>query len=79
MATIICARCGRSSEPLAAPPMGGTLGDTILKRVCPDCWVQWGEQSRLLINHYQLLMADPDDRKRLNQAMKEYLGLDQAP
>ena len=57
--------------------MGGTLGATIQNRVCPACWEEWGNQSVLLINHYQLMMADSDDRKRLNQAMKEYLGIDQ--
>ncbi len=78
MASIVCAHCGRSAEPLAAPPMGGALGATIQSRVCADCWGEWINQQVLLINHYQLQMADPDDRKRLTQAMKEYLGIDKA-
>ncbi len=76
MTSITCARCGRSAESLGTPPMGGALGETIQSRVCPACWGEWINQQVLLINHYQLQMADPDDRKRLTQAMKEYLGID---
>ncbi len=77
MGEIVCARCGRTAEPLPAAPMGGALGETIRTRVCPACWKDWIDQQVLLINHYQLQMADPDDRKRLSAAMKEFLGIDQ--
>ncbi len=75
MATITCARCGRTTEPLEAPPMGGSLGATLQSHVCPACWGDWVAQQTLYINHYGLQMADPDDRKRLYQAMKEFLGI----
>jgi Fe-S cluster biosynthesis and repair protein YggX len=76
MATITCVRCGQSKEQLDAPPTGGQLGEKIRDNVCPDCYNEWVGQQVLYINHYGLQMADPDDRKRLIQAMKEFLNLE---
>ena len=78
MATVACARCGKSAEAMAFPPMGGQLGQTLQEKVCVPCYAEWIGQQNLLINHYGLSMADPDDRKRLVIAMKEYLGLETA-
>jgi Fe-S cluster biosynthesis and repair protein YggX len=78
MARITCIRCGREAEPLASPPMGGQLGQNIQNKICPACWNEWVSQQTLYINHYGLQMADPDDRKKLIQAMKEFLGLEPA-
>jgi Fe-S cluster biosynthesis and repair protein YggX len=78
MATITCVHCGRAAEGLQSPPMGGQLGETLQNKVCQDCWNEWLSQQVLIINHYGLQMADPDDRKRLIQAMKEYLNLEPA-
>ncbi|MCW3096303.1 MAG: Fe-S cluster protector protein [Chthonomonadaceae bacterium] len=75
MATVTCARCGKSAEAMPDAPMGGQLGLTLQERVCAACYADWVGQQNLLINHYGLNMADPDDRKKLITAMKEYLGL----
>lgn len=75
MAAIICVRCGKSAEQMAEPPMGGQLGQTLQDKVCPACYNEWVGQQVLYINHYGLQMADPDDRKKLIQVMKEFLGL----
>ena len=76
MADITCVRCGKSAQAMAEPPMGGRLGATLQEKVCPACYGEWVAQQVLYINHYGLQMADPDDRKKLIQAMKEFLGLD---
>ena len=78
MATITCVRCGKVAEPMAEPPMGGQLGSTLQADVCPACYAEWVGQQVLYINHYGLQMADPDDRKKLIQVMKEFLSLDTA-
>ena len=75
MATITCVRCEREAEAMPEPPLGGQLGLTVQNKVCPSCYNEWADQARLYINHYGLQMADPDDRKKLNQAMKEFLNL----
>jgi Fe-S cluster biosynthesis and repair protein YggX len=78
MAAITCIRCGNAGDSLASPPMGGQIGETILQKVCSTCWNEWvGDQMRF-INHYGLQMADPDDRRKLMQVMKEYLNLEAA-
>jgi Fe-S cluster biosynthesis and repair protein YggX len=78
MPTITCARCGKAAEAMTDPPMGGQLGQTIQNRVCSVCYNDWVNQQVLFINHYGLQMADPDDRKKLIQVMKEFLGLEPA-
>ena len=75
MMIIRCVRCEREAEAMPDPPMGGQLGQTVQSRVCPACYNEWANQARLYINHYGLQMADPDDRKQLNQVMKEFLKL----
>ena len=75
MAAIVCVRCGKSSEAMPEPPMGGQLGATLQEKVCPSCYGEWVGQQVLYINHYGLQMADPDDRKKLIQVMKEFLGI----
>ncbi len=75
MPDITCTRCNLTLPALTSAPIGGTLGDDIVKKICQKCWDEWVQQQVLLINHYGLQMADPDDRKRLREAMKDFLGL----
>ena len=75
MTEIVCVRCGKNAIPLIEPPMGGQLGQTLVSKICPACYNAWLDQQVLFINHYGLQMSDPDDRKKLIQVMKEFLGL----
>jgi Fe-S cluster biosynthesis and repair protein YggX len=75
MATIQCVRCGRTAEQMEKPPTGGKTGQMILEQVCSDCWQEWLGQSVLVINHYGLVLADPDHRAQLSKMMKEFLHL----
>jgi Fe-S cluster biosynthesis and repair protein YggX len=77
VATITCVRCKQSKAQLDAPPVGGTLGETIHASVCADCWAEWRETSSRLINHYNLNLGLPDHRQELRRVMKEFLGLEQ--
>lgn len=75
MAVVHCAKCDQEGEALSSPPMGGQIGLTLQSRVCLSCWEAWLADQARFINHYGLQMADPDDRKKLMQTMKEYLHL----
>ena len=75
MSEITCARCEKTVPAMSSPPMGGSLGETLMQRTCPACYEEWLSQQILYINHYNLQMADPDDRKKLIQVMKEFLKL----
>ena len=76
MATITCGRCNESKEQLDEPPVGGALGQTMVERVCSECWDEWREMSARLINHYGLNLGVPEHRKELRRAMKEFLQLE---
>lgn len=75
MAQVECSRCEQHSDAIETAPMGGRLGQTLMEKVCKSCYQDWVQQQVLYINHYGLQMTDPEDRKRLIAAMKEYLGL----
>jgi Fe-S cluster biosynthesis and repair protein YggX len=46
--------------------------------VCADCWQEWKTQSVLIINHYGLVLADPEHRTQLSKMMREFLNLPEA-
>jgi Fe-S cluster biosynthesis and repair protein YggX len=75
MATIQCVRCGKTADAMTRPPMGGKAGQTVLEKVCPDCWNQWHTQSVAVINHYGLVLADPEHRAQLARIRSEFLNL----
>ncbi len=75
MATLQCSRCGRAAEALPSPPTGGKTGQLIQENICPECWDEWKVQSVAVINHYGLVLADPDHRAQLSGMMREFLKL----
>ncbi len=75
MPIVRCVKCGRETEGLSKPPTGGKTGQVILENVCPSCWEEWKVQSVAVINHYGLVLADPDHRAQLSGMMKEFLNL----
>ena len=75
--TVTCARCEQEKPALDAAPMGGAMGQRVLEGVCADCWVEWREASARVINHYGLVLGNPEHRAQLRLAMLEFLGLDE--
>ena len=57
--------------------MPGLLGQRIYEHISATAWGMWEDQSRLLINHYGLVLADPEARQFLRQQMEESLFSDQ--
>lgn len=75
--TVICSRCEEEKPGLESAPMGGALGQRVLENVCADCWSEWRETSARIINHYGLVLGNPEHRAQLREAMREFLGLDE--
>ncbi len=75
MAEVLCSRCGRHAPGLDEPPLAGARGATVVARVCAACWGEWVEESKLLINHHGIEVADPQQRQRLYPIMAEYLKI----
>ena len=75
--TVICSRCEQEKPALDAAPMGGAMGQRLREGVCAECWVEWREASARVINHYGLVLGNPDHRAQLRVAMREFLALDE--
>jgi Fe-S cluster biosynthesis and repair protein YggX len=71
--TVQCEKLGRELPGLDKPPFPGELGQRIYDHISAEAWQMWQEQSRLVINHYGLNLADPDARQVLRQQMEEFL------
>jgi len=69
---VFCVKLGRRMPGLEAPPVGGDVGARIFENVSADAWQMWQDQSKILINHYGLLLADPEARQFLREQMEEY-------
>ena len=62
----------RELPGLEAPPFPGELGQRIYDNISADSWRMWEEQSKLIINHYGLVLADPEARQFLREQMEDY-------
>jgi len=60
---------------LSEPPLSGVRGQLVQDQVCAECWAAWLEQSTLLINHYNIQVADPTQRRQLYPIMAEFLNI----
>ena len=76
-AIVVCSRCEEEKPALEAAPMGGAMGERVLEHVCAGCWGEWREASARVINHYGLVLGNPEHRAQLRVAMLEFLGLDE--
>jgi Fe-S cluster biosynthesis and repair protein YggX len=74
MAEVTCARCGQTRES-AGRVLPGALGEEIERGVCAVCWSEWMQQQIRVINHYGLRPAQREDREKLYEFTKEFLGL----
>lgn len=70
---VMCAKLKRELPGLDKPPFPGELGQRIYDHISQQAWEMWQEQSRLVINHYGLNLADPDARQIMRQQMEEFL------
>jgi len=75
--TVVCSRCDQEKPALDSAPMGGAMGARVLEGVCAECWAEWREASPRVINHYGLVLGNPEHRAQLRVAMLEFLGLDE--
>ncbi len=70
--TVKCVKIGRELPGLEKPPFPGELGDKIFENISQQAWDMWIEHQVLLINHYNLTLADPNARKFLIEQMEEF-------
>jgi Fe-S cluster biosynthesis and repair protein YggX len=68
-----CVKLGALLPGLDKPPFSSPLGERIYASISKQAWEMWQEQSRTIMNHYGLSMADPEARKKLRQEMETFL------
>ena len=67
-----CVKIGRELPGMDAPPFPGELGDRIYENVSQQGWELWKEHQVLIINHYGLVLADPQARQFLMEQLEEF-------
>jgi len=68
-----CVKLGAELPGLDKPPFSSPLGQRIYTSISKQAWEMWQEQSRTIMNHYGLSMADPEARKKLREEMQLFL------
>jgi Fe-S cluster biosynthesis and repair protein YggX len=76
--TVFCVKLQRELPGLERPPYPGELGQRIYEHISQMAWDMWKRQSVLLINHYGLVLADPDAKQFLREQMEHFLFSDEA-
>ncbi|MEZ5428310.1 MAG: Fe(2+)-trafficking protein [Pyrinomonadaceae bacterium] len=65
-----CARCAAKTEPIGFAPIPTELGRQIGEECCKNCWTEWLEKQKQIINHFGLDLSDPDAHQFLFDQMK---------
>ncbi len=65
-----CARCGRANTPLGYAPLPTELGQKIGAEICKECWAEWLQKQKQLINHFGIDISNPDSHEFLFDQMK---------
>ena len=71
--TVRCVKLGEDLPGLDKPPFNSPLGQRIHAAISQRAWEMWEEQSRTIMNHYGLSMADPESRRKLREEMQLFL------
>lgn len=70
---VTCAKLKRRLPGLAKPPFPGAEGQRIFENISAEAWEMWGRQVTLLINHYGLVLADPEAQQFLREQREQFL------
>ena len=62
-----CVKLGKEAEGLAYAPLPGPLGKKVYESVSKEAWEDWIRLQTMMVNEYQLNLADASARKHLLQ------------
>lgn len=65
-----CARCGQKNAALGYAPIPTELGQKIGAEICGECWKEWLQKQKQLINHFGIDISNPDSHEFLFDQMK---------
>ena len=64
-----CTKCGVKGDALGYAPIPTELGQKIGAEICKDCWAEWQQKQKQLINHFGLDVSNPDSHQFLFDQM----------
>lgn len=67
-----CIKIGREAEGFECAPYPGEFGRRIFDDVSKQAWRQWLEHQKMLVNEYQLVLADKKAREYRAHEMDNY-------
>ena len=73
----VCTRTGRPGTQMDRPPFKGPVGAWIHENISGETWNAWIGQGTKVINELRLDLSRDADAESYDQAMHEYLGIDQ--
>ncbi len=65
-----CTRCGGKGDAIGYAPIPTELGQKIGNEICTDCWAEWQQKQKQLINHFGLDVSNPDSHQFLFDQMQ---------
>ncbi len=65
-----CARCEKKTAPIGYAPIPTELGEKVGAECCQECWGEWLEKQKQVINHFGLDVTTPDAQEYLFDQMK---------
>lgn len=77
-----CVKLNKEAEGLAYAPLPGPLGKKVFENISKEAWEDWIRLQTMMVNEYQLNLADASTRKHLLEQMQKYLfgdGVDDVP
>ena len=78
MADVTCRRCSETRGGLDTAPYNDAMGRQIHDSVCTVCWEECKGMQVMVINENRLDLSDPRAQEMLENATREFLGLDTA-
>lgn len=73
MRKITCIKFGKEQIGLDYIPYPGELGQRIFDEVSQKLWQQWLNHQVMFINEHRLSPINPNDRKKIEQEMQQFL------
>ena len=68
-----CLKLKKDAEGLDFAPLPGPLGQKVYENISKEAWNEWIRLQTMMVNEYQLNLADPQARKHLLNQMQKYL------
>ena len=70
-----CLKLNKEAEGLDFAPLPGPLGQKVYENISKEAWNEWIRLQTMMVNEYQLNLADPEARKHLlTQMQKDLFG-----